>query len=818
MSGTESIEFVAGEATILGIKSMPISELSPSLLLRAGGAEMFQKAKALVVAGAVLSADLSPPVLRARVREKGRVLPVLLKISEAGQIQAQCLCADATRRGILCAHAIAAGLFFLNNGSSDGRETKPALLASNAPECKTEKDSQEDSLTHFTLEIEGSANALVARVHYAPNDGKTPPRAAIQAFHEKLKAQGFVARGEEFLLSGSREVMHFYAAHLPEWKKSANVELGPRFAKVTKNWLVLEPAPFLAKHDGWLDFRMHFRAGSEAVFDAQELRRLLAGGIGAVRLKSGRLAIVNPSTLEDAEEVLRDIDPMREGKGWRVHPHHEGYLRLCIADWTGGSSQELAESISAPALSNILRPYQLEGAQWLLRLALNKTGGLLADEMGLGKTVQTLAALGVLPGPHLIVCPTSLVWNWHSEIQRFLPGRTVLLLLGAGREELYDQIPQADFVLTSYALLQRDIDRLREISFGCVVLDEAQHIKNPESLNARAARCLRASARFVLTGTPLENSLRDLWSLFHFLLPGYLGDRKDFRDRYEIPLQSAGPTSPLWKRLRMRLAPFFLRRIKADVLSDLPEKMEQTVLVELGERERSAYDALQAAARAQLDKLTGTGNDAPARMLLLTALLRLRQACCDIRLLRGTDALSTPVAEEPSAKLAALMELLQEVVDGGHRALVFSQFASLLDLCEPLLRKSGIAFLRLDGTTKNRADVVAQFQHENGPPVFLLSLKAGGAGLNLTAADTVILLDPWWNPAVEAQAIGRAHRIGQRRMITTIRLVARDTVEERVLAMQSAKLELFEQAVRAFEGAKPPSFSPEDLAALRKLL
>jgi SNF2 family DNA or RNA helicase len=310
-----------------------------------------------------------------------------------------------------------------------------------------------------------------------------------------------------------------------------------------------------------------------------------------------------------------------------------------------------------------------------------------------------------------------------------------------------------------------------------VTLDEAQHIKNPDSQNAKAACALDARARFILTGTPLENSLRDVWSLFDFLLPGYLGSRKDFQERYEKPLLE-GERGPLWERLNRRVRPRLLRRKKSDVLPDLPQKIEQIVEVELTPAQKDVYTRLQIAARAEVDALRESGGQ--ARMKVLTALLRLRQACCDLRLL-GAETSGA------SAKLDALLELVGEAVDGGHRVLVFSQFTSMLDLIAPALDEAGFAWCRLDGSTKNRAEVVERFQSDPAIPVFLISLKAGGTGLNLTAADTVIHFDPWWNPAVEAQATDRAHRIGQTQVVTSIKLIARDTVEHRVIAMQEKK-------------------------------
>jgi len=435
----------------------------------------------------------------------------------------------------------------------------------------------------------------------------------------------------------------------------------------------------------------------------------------------------------------------------------------------------------------------------MLDLAQRRLGGLLADEMGLGKTIQALAMLEARPGPHLVVCPSSLVWNWQREAARFTPQLRVLGIEGGGRGKLFEQIPESDLIVTSYALIRRDAERYRVIRFSSIILDEAQHIKNPDSQNATAAAGLEAEARFILTGTPLENSLRDIWSLFEFLLPGYLGPRRDFQERYEKPLLES-PDGALWDRLNRRVRPWILRRKKADILPDLPPKLEQVVEVDLTPAQKSAYTQLQVAARAEVDALRSSGG--AGRLRVLTALLRLRQACCDLRLLGAKEG--------ASAKLDALLELVGEAADGGHRVLVFSQFTSMLDLIGPALEEAGFAFCRLDGSTKDRAATVEKFQSDPAIPVFLISLKAGGTGLNLTAADTVIHFDPWWNPAVEAQATDRAHRIGQDRVVTSIKLIARDTVEHRVIAMQEKKRALISGLLDA-ESTMPDA---EDLAEL----
>ncbi|MEI9893112.1 MAG: DEAD/DEAH box helicase [Chthoniobacter sp.] len=375
---------------------------------------------------------------------------------------------------------------------------------------------------------------------------------------------------------------------------------------------------------------------------------------------------------------------------------------------------------------------------------------------------------------------------------RFTPERKVLVIAGEGRGKLFGPaLEEAELVVTSYPLLRRDIERYRDWEFDAAILDEAQHIKNPDSQNAQAACALRAKFRFLLTGTPIENSLRDLWSLMHFLMPGYLGSAKDFRERYEREIQN-DPLGGAAKRLLQRIRPFVLRRTKRVVATELPEKIEQVSYCELTPQQKDVYAELVKTTRRTLSDLAGAKDQGKARITMLTALLRLRQACCDLRLL-GQEGIEQ---EQASAKIELLRELLAEAVDGGHRVLIFSQFVSMLTLLREALTADEIPYCYLDGSTKDRAAEVDRFQ-TGEVPAFLISLKAGGVGLNLTAADTVIHFDPWWNPAVEMQATDRAHRIGQQKVVTAYKLIARDTVEEKILALQQKKRALVDATIES---------------------
>jgi superfamily II DNA or RNA helicase len=442
-----------------------------------------------------------------------------------------------------------------------------------------------------------------------------------------------------------------------------------------------------------------------------------------------------------------------------------------------------------------LRDYQRHGVAWLSFLRSAGLGALLADDMGLGKTLQALCAV---QGRSLVVAPTSVLPNWAAEIEKFRPGLRVDVYHGSGRA----LDPTADVTLTTYALLRLDIEALLEPRWATVILDEAQAIKNPDSQVTRAAYRLSADFRIAMTGTPVENRLEDLWSQLHFANPGLLGGRSDFQERWASPIAAGDEETAA--ALRQRISPFVLRRRKQEVAKELPPRTDVVLHCELRDEERATYDAVRAATQSDVAARFGAGDSV---LKILEALLRLRQAACHPGLLPGRDG--PPPLD--SSKLALLAERLEIATEAGHKALVFSQWTSLLDLVEPVLQRSGIPFIRLDGSTRDRGAVVEAFQDPAGPPVMLISLRAGGTGLNLTAADQVYLLDPWWNPAVEDQAADRAHRIGQERPVLVHRLVARDTVEERILALQDRKRALAESAV---QGGAAAGISRDELLSL----
>jgi SNF2 family DNA or RNA helicase len=445
-----------------------------------------------------------------------------------------------------------------------------------------------------------------------------------------------------------------------------------------------------------------------------------------------------------------------------------------------------------------LRGYQRDGLGWLYFLQKFGFGGCLADDMGLGKTIQVLALLESRralrmegkkdrPAPALVVVPRSLVFNWKQEAARFTPELRVLDHTGITRLPPGKHFDDYDVILTTYGTLRRDVLAFKDVTFDYCILDEAQAVKNANTASAKAVRLVRADHRLALSGTPVENHLGELWSLFDFLNPGMLGSASVFR-MGAGGRQLADETAVLLARA---LRPFILRRTKEQVARDLPQKLEQTLYCELEPAQRKRYDELREHFRRELLGRVDREGLNRSKMQILEALLRLRQAACHPGLI---DKAKTP---EPSAKLDALLPQLAEVLDEGHKALVFSQFTSFLAIVRDRLDRDGVVYEYLDGRTRDRAAKVERFQSDPDCKLFLVSLKAGGLGLNLTAAEYVFLLDPWWNPAVEAQAIDRTHRIGQTRPVFAYRLIAKDTVEEKVLELQKSKRALADAIINA---------------------
>ena len=465
-----------------------------------------------------------------------------------------------------------------------------------------------------------------------------------------------------------------------------------------------------------------------------------------------------------------------------------------------------------------LRPYQQQGLNWLQFLRTHGLAGILADDMGLGKTLQTLAHIlvekqaGRLDRPALVFAPVSLMGNWRREANRFTPELNVLVLHGADRHEAAGDMATQDLIIAPYSLLKRDRERWLKQPWHLVVLDEAQNIKNANSDAAQVVGELNTRHRLCLSGTPMENHLGELWSLYHFLMPGFLGSQARFKQLFRTPIEKLGNNERL-DQLRRRVTPFMLRRAKSDVATDLPPKQTAVSSVELGGAQADLYETIRLTTEKAVREALANKGLAKSQIQILDALLKLRQVCCDPRLV----PLAAAKKIKESAKLELLMDMLPEMLAEGRRILLFSQFTSMLALIEEELVKRGLKWVKLTGQSQKRDALIEQFT-SGQVPLFLISLKAGGVGLNLPQADTVIHYDPWWNPAVENQATDRAHRIGQTQSVFVYKLVAQGTIEERILALQARKAMLADSLYSGAQGRKQPLFTEDDVAELLKPL
>ena len=543
------------------------------------------------------------------------------------------------------------------------------------------------------------------------------------------------------------------------------------------------------------------------------------------RLSGGDFISLEDESVEALSEMLDDLNislkPFVSGKmeipSYRalyldrmLKEHEEIYarrdaeFRKIINDFGNVGD---ADFTPPPGLRGIMRNYQKEGFRWLRTLEITGFGGILADDMGLGKTLQILSLIlsakeeGRL-GRALVVCPASLVFNWGEEIRRFTPDLTYLLVTGskARRKELIGGSDGYDVLITSYDLIKRDIELYEEKDFTYEILDEAQYIKNQTTSGAKTVKLIRAAHRFALTGTPIENRLSELWSIFDYLMPGFLYSYEEFRRTFETPVVRYGDERA-FEKLRTMCGPFILRRLKEDVLRDLPDKLEKTVYAELGTDQRQLYDAQ---VLRLMDTLQEDEDFNKRRFEILTQLLRLRQICC-------APALCYENYVSDNAKLSTCMQLVESAIDASHKMLIFSQFTSMLDIIREEMDRRKIGYYLLTGSTpkETRIELVNAFNGDD-TPVFLISLKAGGTGLNLTGADMVIHYDPWWNVAVQNQATDRAHRIGQTRNVTVYRLIAKDTIEEKIEQLQETKRELADNILSG-ENIDLASMSREEL-------
>ncbi len=564
-------------------------------------------------------------------------------------------------------------------------------------------------------------------------------------------------------------------------------------------------------------------------------KNVRADGERWTRLDNGAFARVPGGTIGHLRTMLGMVDPnCRVSNTIRTQLslaqaislsrlNNEGFTvsldrRLSALSAKLASFSEIKPLPASKGFLGKLRHYQQEGVSWLNFLHEFELGGILADEMGLGKTVQALAFFQALKDkkgrkeakrPVLIVAPTSVITNWSYEIRRFTPEMKSLMLHGPSRKSQFGKIPEADIVLTSYALLRVDRHELERHEFSYVVLDEAQNIKNPQATTTKAAKALRTRRRLALTGTPTENRPMELWSIMDFLMPGYLGSAEYFRSNIERPILEGGTATQVAQMLNSKTRPFILRRLKADVEKELPPKIESVLHVEMTPSQRDMYTQILNEVRPKVFDAVKKKGVQGASVSILAALLRLRQVCNHPN---SIDAFSE-LSGYDSGKFNLLKDLTQEALESGRKILLFSQFRGMLAIIRSWLEEAGTQYLYLDGATRNRQELIDRFSQDESVRLFLISLKAGGSGLNLMAADTVIIYDPWWNPAVESQAVDRAHRIGQNKTVSVYRLVTEGTVEQKIMDLKAKKSKLVDALINE-NGLSTVSLSKSDLENL----
>jgi len=673
-----------------------------------------------------------------------------------------------------------------------------------------------------------------ARVPYAALGAIAPRgerfvRFGVQeaaALRDRLVAAGFVPRSADgFALHGTDRAATFVRETLPLWN-DLDRRLDPGLTDLARGDTSLGiniSAERSGSNADWFELKVDvFVGGAGEALTSAELAALLASG---GRYADVRGKLVDVETLRRRNDLLSDLAQRRHSGLAALlalrDELHENFEDVSLPPEVERMRERLRDfkgipTIEPPLLTGgELRGYQERGLDFLSYLAEFGFGGILADEMGLGKTVEVISYLlkrKLQDGgaPSLVIAPTSVTHTWESEIARFAPAlRTLRLHSGSERAGRYEEIANTDVVVTSYALARLDAQRLAQYHFRTLILDEAQNAKNPSSQIARVVRSLHADHRLALTGTPVENSLRDLWAIFAFLEPGLLGTESSFRKRFEVPISENDERASA--TLRSRLEPFLLRRTKEDVAPELPDRTEVELACDLSPLQRRLYRGVAEAARRDVFGIVEAQGIGSATVHVLAALTRLRQVCAHPGLL-FEEYRNEP---EASAKFDAFLETVDEILSGGHRLLVFSAFTSMLRIMRAELERRGIAYGYLDGSTKDkdRQTEIARFMAPDGPPLFLCSLKAGGVGLTLTAADYVILYDPWWNPAVERQAIDRTHRIGQHRNVTAYRLLTSGTVEEKMRALAQRKADLSKTIIKA-DGALAKALTREDLELL----
>ena len=812
-------------------------------LIQWGGDETFNQALALCNSGDVSEVvydDETLTITGKIAQPNGWTMPVKFHLEPGGRIKSECPCITNQKYGQVCPHVVAIGLALV---IQEMDEIETEIVRPNSP---PPPDYIEVPMApKFYALVSGSRAALSIeldayygnidfpacsvqpeRVVYLedPDDDLVRKTRSLKAEHDavdELKKKwsfdsGYSEGDLKLYLTDPQKVLNFLGSGIPSCRRKGwRVDLSEKLSALMDTMPSILPLVEVRDAPGGdFEIRTSFDAMGQAISPA-EVQAAVNRSDGYI-MHDGAVTLLDISAVEAIHNALGDCalsSTTSTEDGWvRVKGVYGAYVRSSLglldgvelddehaAKWRDNAIKRNPDAKFAPIalgeLDRILRPYQKQGVYWMRFLEEAGLSGLLADEMGLGKTLQTLTWLS-LPRvghkkdvrPALIVCPTSLVRNWEAEAQKFTPWLKTLVVSGSGRERDFGQIPNADIVITSYALLQRDFeDAYFDQEFSALVIDEAQHIKNRDTKNAKAVKAVRASYRLALTGTPIENSVADAWSIFDFLMPGYLGDYETFKLNFEDNL-----SDETLARLKRKIHPFIMRRVKKSVAKDLPDKITKVSYCPISDEAQREYLAALQKTRADASGLVRQKGFAKSKFEILSMLMKLRQIAS-----RG--------------KKDAFMEQLASAIDGGHKVLVFSQFVTQLKALKDELKSAGISCAYLDGSTKDRLGECNRFNRDPKIPVFLISLMAGGTGLNLTGADMVMHYDPWWNPAVEDQATDRAHRIGQKKTVYVMKMIASNTIEEKVLALQRRKQAIIAATVDTTDAAVMESLSAQDL-------
>ena len=839
------------------------SGISREELIGWGGPEVFNQALALCNSGDVTDVRYDDDTLTVSGKieqPSGWAMPVSFKLEAGGRIHSNCPCETNQRYSQVCPHVVAIGLALSIMELDEPEVSRLPSQVLDGEGHETEDGRREEKETNFIevpisprfyALVSGSRAALSIeldawygdidfpacsiqpeKVIYLedPDDDLVRRVRSMKTERDAVKflekfgfTPGYKEGDFKVYLTDPQKVLDFLGAGLPALRRKGwRVDLSERLMALTDTMPSLVPVVQVRDAaSGDFDVKISFDAMGHEISPV-EVQAAVNRGDGYI-MKDGAVILLDNTAIGAMWNVFSDcaLAKSEAPAGWvRYRGVYGSYVKSsldlldCIdlddtaaAHWREEAERRndrnpdaKFEPVALGPLDKTLRPYQKQGVYWMRFLEEAGLCGLLADEMGLGKTLQTLTWLS-LPRcgggtkPALIVCPTSLVRNWEAEAQKFAPWLKVLVVSGPERAKSFDAIPAADVVITSYALLQRDFEQAYyDKEFSALVIDEAQHIKNRDTKNAKAVKAVNARRRLALTGTPIENSVADAWSIFDFLMPGYLGDYETFKLNYEDPIQD-GQGEETLQKLKRKIHPFILRRIKKSVAKDLPDKIVKVSYCPLADDAQREYLAALQKTRRDAGGLVRAKGFAKSKFEILAMLMKLRQIAS-----RG--------------KKDAFLEQLASAVEGGHKILVFSQFVTQLKALKDELHSSNIPCCYLDGSTKDRLGECNRFNRDPKIPVFLISLMAGGTGLNLTGADMVMHYDPWWNPAVEDQATDRAHRIGQKKTVYVMKMIASNTIEEKVLALQRRKQAIIAATVDTTDAAVMESLTAQDLGEL----